>query len=54
MGDFLVDYHITFKVGGKNKDATQIQGIEHAWLALDYIEIGTGNRIPLWLFGFLY
>ena len=53
-GDFLVDDHITFEVGGKNKDAAQIQGIEHAWLALDSIEIGTGKRVPLWLFGFLY
>ena len=53
-GDFLVDDHITFEVGGKNKDTAQIQGIEHAWLALDSIEIGTGSRIPLWLFGFLY
>jgi predicted AAA+ superfamily ATPase len=53
-GDFLVDDHIIFEVGGKNKDAAQIQGIDNAWLALDSIEIGTGNRIPLWLFGFLY
>ncbi len=53
-GDFLVNDYMTFEVGGKNKDTTQIQGIEHAWLALDSIEIGSGIRIPLWLFGFLY
>ena len=45
---------ITFEVGGKNKDSSQIKNIENAWLALDNIEIGQGNRIPLWLFGYLY
>ena len=53
-GDFLVNDQMTFEVGGKNKDASQIQGLENAWLALDSIEIGSGIRIPLWLFGFLY
>jgi hypothetical protein len=53
-GDFLVDGGITFEVGGKNKDSSQIRKVENAWLALDNIEIGQGNRIPLWLFGFLY
>lgn len=53
-GDFLVNDNVTFEVGGKNKDSSQIQGLENAWLALDSLEIGFGNRIPLWLFGFLY
>lgn len=53
-GDFLVNDDMTFEVGGKNKDAAQIQGLENAWLALDAIEVGSGSRIPLWLFGFLY
>ena len=53
-GDFLVDESITFEVGGKSKDSGQIQNIANAWLALDNIEIGLGNRIPLWLFGYLY
>lgn len=53
-GDFLVDGNITFEVGGKNKDSSQIKNIEDAWLALDNIEIGQGHRIPLWLFGYLY
>ena len=52
-GDFLVDEAFTFEVGGKNKQAVQIKEIEGSWLALDNIEIGRGNRIPLWLFGFL-
>ncbi|MFH1146920.1 MAG: AAA family ATPase [Pseudomonadota bacterium] len=53
-GDFLVNADITFEVGGKNKDSSQIRDIDNARLALDNIEIGQGNRIPLWLFGYLY
>jgi len=53
-GDFLVDGTITFEIGGKNKDNSQLKNIENAWLALDNIEIGQGGRIPLWLFGYLY
>ena len=29
-------------------------GIENGFLAIDGIEYGSGNRIPLWLFGLLY
>lgn len=32
----------------------QIKDIPDSYLAVDYTEIGFGNRIPLWLFGFLY
>lgn len=53
-GDFLVDDTFTFEVGGKSKNADQIRSVANAWLALDNIEIGHGNRIPLWLFGYLY
>ncbi len=53
-GDFLVNGALTFEVGGKNKESRQIKGIVNAWLALDNIEIGQGDRIPLWLFGWLY
>jgi hypothetical protein len=53
-GDFMVDDSGIFEVGGKNKDAGQIKGLEDAWLALDNIETGNGRRIPLWLFGFIY
>ncbi len=53
-GDFLVNDAITFEVGGKNKGGSQISKVENSWLALDDIEIGQGQRIPLWLFGFLY
>ena len=53
-GDFLVDGRYTFEIGGKNKDFSQIKDIKNSFLAVDNIEIGVGNRIPLWLFGFLY
>ena len=53
-GDFIVNNNYTLEVGGKNKDSKQIKYIENSYLALDNIEIGFGNTIPLWLFGFLY
>lgn len=54
FGDFMVDDQFVFEIGGPNKTAIQIQGIPNAYLALDQIKIGSGNKIPLWLFGFLY
>ena len=53
-GDFLVDEKYTIEIGGKNKDFSQIKNIPDSFIAADDIEIGFKNRIPLWLFGFLY
>lgn len=53
QGDFLIDNKWTIEVGGKNKDGSQIAGQENAFIAADDIETGRGNKIPLWLFGFL-
>jgi predicted AAA+ superfamily ATPase len=53
-GDFLVDEKYLFEVGGKNKTDHQVRGEQNAYVALDNIEIGYDNRIPLWLFGWLY
>jgi predicted AAA+ superfamily ATPase len=53
-GDFLIDDQYLFEVGGKNKTFTQVKSLPHSYLALDDMEIGVGNKIPLWLFGFLY
>jgi predicted AAA+ superfamily ATPase len=53
-GDFLVDEKYTFEIGGKSKSKRQIEGIEHAFFAADEIEYGLNQKIPLWLFGFLY
>jgi hypothetical protein len=52
-GDFLVEERV-IEVGGKNKSGEQIDSIENAIIAADDIELGYGNKIPLWLFGFLY
>jgi predicted AAA+ superfamily ATPase len=51
--DFLVDGRFTFEVGGKSKSAAQIKGTTEAWLALDDLPAGSGNRIPLWILGFI-
>ena len=53
-GDFLVDDTFLFEVGGKNKSFDQIADIPSSFLAVDDTDTGYGNRIPLWLFGFLY
>ena len=53
-GDFLIDEKIVLEVGGKSKDAKQIEGLSNAYLVVDDIESGYDNVIPLWLFGFLY
>lgn len=53
-GDFLVDDTYTFEVGGAGKANKQVEGIDKAYLALDNLESGINNKIPLWLFGFLY
>ena len=54
QGDFLVDQQWLFEVGGKNKSREQIYDQKNAYLACDNIEIGINQKIPLWLFGFLY
>ncbi len=53
-GDFLIDNKFLFEIGGKNKTQKQIAGIENAYIAADDMEFGYENKIPLWLFGFLY
>jgi hypothetical protein len=53
-GDFLVDGKWLFEVGGKGKTFRQIKDEPNSFIAYDDVEIGTGNKIPLWLFGFLY
>lgn len=54
QGDFLTDGRYIFEVGGPQKTFDQIAGLPDSYLAIDDIEIGNGNRIPLWLFGCLY
>ena len=54
QGDFIVDDKFIFEVGGKNKGFEQIKDISNSYIAADEIEAGSGNKIPLWLFGLLY
>jgi len=53
-GDFLVDGKYIFEIGGKNKSFEQVKDLPNSFVIADNIEIGFGNKIPLWLFGFLY
>lgn len=53
-GDFIVDNRYLFEIGGKGKGFAQIREIPDSFVAADDIEFGFGNKIPLWLFGFLY
>jgi len=48
--DFKVDGQVEFVIGGKYATA---EG-ENTFAAADMIEVGEGNVVPLWLFGFLY
>lgn len=52
-GDFFVNDQYTFEIGGKAKSAKQIEGVQDSFVAADDMEAGTGNKIPLWLFGML-
>lgn len=54
QGDFLADGKYLFEVGGQQKTFNQIADQPDSYLAIDDIEVGNGNRIPLWLFGCLY
>ncbi|MFW6020261.1 MAG: ATP-binding protein [Bacteroidales bacterium] len=54
QSDFLVNNRLTFEIGGRNKTQRQIQNTAQAYIAADDIESGSGKRIPLWMFGFLY
>jgi predicted AAA+ superfamily ATPase len=53
-GDFFVDEKYVFEIGGRDKSKKQIAAIENSFIAADDIEYGFQNKIPLWLFGFLY
>ncbi|MDE3183785.1 MAG: hypothetical protein KGM16_10235 [Bacteroidota bacterium] len=52
--DFLVNEKYVFEMGGKDKKAAQIKDLKNAFIVADNIEFGFKNKIPLWLFGFMY
>jgi predicted AAA+ superfamily ATPase len=53
-GDFLVDGEYLFEIGGKAKTNKQIKEHSKGYVVSDGIEVGMDNKIPLYLFGFLY
>jgi len=53
-GDFIVKDKYIIEVGGKNKSFKQIKDLQNSFVVADDIEVGSGNKIPLWLFGFMY
>lgn len=52
-GDFIVNDSWAFEIGGTSKNNAQLRG-EEGFVVSDDIEVGFDNKIPLWLFGFLY
>ncbi len=54
VGDLLVDEKYLFEIGGRNKQYKQIADIPDSYVIVDDLETGVGNKIPMWLFGFLY
>lgn len=53
-GDFKVQDKFLFEIGGKDKDFSQIADMADSYVAADDITIGSGNKIPIWLFGLMY
>ncbi|MCG9880963.1 MAG: AAA family ATPase [Bacteroidia bacterium] len=54
QGDFVINNTYTIEVGGASKNFNQIANLKNSYLAVDDISQGYKNKIPLWLFGFLY
>lgn len=52
-GDFKVN-NLVFEVGGKGKSTKQVKHLQEYIIAADDIEIGFDQKVPLWMFGFLY
>ncbi|GAB6192352.1 hypothetical protein JCM39068_21010 [Desulfocastanea catecholica] len=50
----LFEVYTTFEIGGKGKDFKQINDVENSYVVADDIEVGFKNKLPLWLFGFMY
>ena len=38
----------------RKKGFSQITGVPNSYVVNDDVSVGWGNKIPLWLFGFLY
>ena len=50
----MIDECWTSEVSGENKSYDQIADLPNSYILADDIEMPHGNKIPLWLVGFLY
>lgn len=50
----LVDEKYLFEIGGRAKNFKQIADMKNRCVIADEEETYTGNRLPMWLPGFLY
>ncbi|MBD5358319.1 MAG: ATP-binding protein [Bacteroides sp.] len=53
-GDFLIDEKYLLEIGGKRKTFKQVADIPNSYVVADDEETCIGNKLPLWIFGFLY
>lgn len=53
VSDFEIDGK-TFEVGGRKKGNKQIESVDEGYIVADDIEYAYLNKIPLWMFGFVY
>lgn len=53
-GHFMVNGKFNFEISGSEEASESKYRTEDFFIAADMIEKGEGNKIPLWLFGFLY
>ena len=54
QGDFVIDGKWLFEIGGRGKGFSQIKDMPDSYVVNDGVELGSGKKIPLWLFGLLY
>ena len=52
--DFTDQAGHSYEIGGRAKSGKQLSGTTKGYIVSDDIEIGSGRRVPLYLFGFLY
>lgn len=52
--DVIVNGKYVIEIGSKSKSRKQIAELDDAYVFQDNAELGFGNKIPLWLVGFLY
>jgi len=52
-GKFAID-GLTIDVGDRDENISHVKHLDNSLIASDDIEIGGRNKVPIWLFGFLY